>query len=34
MKELSKIREEIDEIDSQIAALYEARMRLTGEVAG
>ena len=33
MKELSKIREEIDEIDSQIAALYEARMRLTGEVA-
>lgn len=33
MKELSKIREEIDEIDSQIVALYEKRMRLTAEVA-
>lgn len=33
MKDLSRIREEIDEIDSQIAALYEARMQLTGEVA-
>ena len=33
MKELSRIREEIDGIDSQIAALYEARMQLTAEVA-
>ena len=33
MKDLSRIREEIDAIDSQIAALYEARMQLTGEVA-
>lgn len=33
MKDLKKIREEIDEIDSQIVALYEERMRLTTEVA-
>lgn len=33
MKDLSRIREEIDEIDSQIVALYEERMRRTTEVA-
>lgn len=33
MKELSKIREEIDAADRQIVALYEARMKLAGEVA-
>lgn len=33
MKELSKIREEIDEIDSRIVSLYEKRMELTTEVA-
>lgn len=33
MKDLKKIREEIDEIDSQIVALYEKRMQRTTEVA-
>lgn len=33
MKDLKKIRGEIDEIDSQIVSLYEERMRLTAEVA-
>lgn len=33
MKELNEIRKEIDQIDSQIVALYEARMRCTAEVA-
>ncbi len=33
MKDLNKIREEIDEIDRQIVALYEERMRRTTEVA-
>ena len=33
MRELSEIREKIDAIDSQIVALYEARMQLTAEVA-
>ena len=33
MKDLSEIREEIDKIDRQIVALYEARMKLTTEVA-
>ena len=33
MKDLSRIREEIDEIDSQIVAMYEERMRRTTEVA-
>ena len=33
MKDLGKIREEIDEIDSQIVTLYEQRMQLTTEVA-
>lgn len=33
MKELSKIREEIDAIDRQLVALYEERMKLTAEVA-
>ncbi len=33
MKDLNKIREEIDKIDSQIVALYEERMRCTTEVA-
>lgn len=33
MKDLNKIREEIDQIDRQMVALYEERMRLTTEVA-
>lgn len=33
MKDLKKIREEIDEIDSQIVSLYEERMQRTTEVA-
>lgn len=33
MKDLMKIREEIDEIDSQIVSLYEQRMQRTTEVA-
>lgn len=33
MKDLKKIREEIDEIDSQIVSLYEQRMQRTTEVA-
>ena len=33
MKELSKIREEIDAVDRQLVALYEERMKLTAEVA-
>lgn len=33
MKELKKIREEIDAIDRQLVALYEERMKLTAEVA-
>ena len=33
MKDLIKIREEIDDIDSQIIELYEKRMGLTTEVA-
>lgn len=33
MKDLSKIREEIDQIDRQMVALYEARMNLAAEVA-
>ena len=33
MKDLNKIREEIDQIDSQIVALYEERMQRTTEVA-
>lgn len=33
MKDLIKIREEIDDIDSQIIELYEKRMELTTEVA-
>lgn len=33
MKDLAEIREEIDDIDSQIIRLYEKRMRLTTEVA-
>lgn len=33
MRDLSEIREKIDAIDSQIVALYEARMQLTAEVA-
>lgn len=33
MKDLIKIREEIDDIDSQIIELYEERMELTTEVA-
>ncbi|MFG6384487.1 MAG: prephenate dehydratase [Lachnospiraceae bacterium] len=33
MKNLGEIREEIDEIDSQIVALYEERMKRTTEVA-
>ncbi len=33
MRQLSEIREKIDAIDSQIVALYEARMQLTAEVA-
>lgn len=33
MKDLKKIREEIDEIDSRIVSLYEERMRRTTEVA-
>lgn len=33
MKDLNKIREEIDEIDRQMVALYEERMRRTTEVA-
>ncbi len=33
MKNLDKIREEIDEIDSRIVALYEERMQRTMEVA-
>ncbi len=33
MKDLNEIREEIDEIDRQMVALYEKRMRRTSEVA-
>jgi len=33
MKKLDKIREEIDEIDSRVVALYEERMQRTTEVA-
>ena len=33
MKDLNKIRDEIDEIDRQIVALYEERMQRTTEVA-
>ncbi len=33
MKELPELREEIDRIDDQIAALYEERMQIAGEVA-
>ena len=33
MKDLKLIREEIDEIDSQIVSLYEERMQRTTEVA-
>ena len=33
MQDLQKIREEIDDIDNQIVELYEARMKLTEEVA-
>ena len=33
MKDLLEIREEIDDIDSQIIKLYEKRMELTTEVA-
>lgn len=33
MKDLKQIREEIDEIDSQIVSLYEKRMQRTTEVA-
>lgn len=33
MKDLNKIREEIDEIDRQMVTLYEERMRRTTEVA-
>ncbi len=33
MKDLKQIREEIDEIDSQIVSLYEERMQRTTEVA-
>ena len=33
MKDLIEIREEIDDIDSQIIKLYEKRMELTTEVA-
>ena len=33
MKDLNEIREEIDQIDSQIVALYEERMRRAAEVA-
>ena len=33
MKDLKLIREEIDEIDRQMVALYEERMRRTTEVA-
>ncbi len=33
MKDLSIIREEIDQVDKEIAALYEKRMQLTSEVA-
>lgn len=33
MKDLNKIREEIDDIDRQMVALYEERMRRTTEVA-
>ncbi len=33
MKDLKKIREEIDEIDSRIVSLYEKRMQCTTEVA-
>lgn len=33
MRDLSEIREKIDDIDNQIVTLYEARMQLTAEVA-
>lgn len=33
MRDLQEIRKEIDEIDDQIVALYENRMKLTSEVA-
>ena len=33
MRDISEIREKIDDIDSQMVALYEARMQLTAEVA-
>ena len=33
MKDLNKIRDEIDEIDSRLVALYEERMKLSCEVA-
>ncbi len=33
MKDLKKIRDEIDEIDRQIVSLYEQRMQRTTEVA-
>jgi chorismate mutase/prephenate dehydratase len=33
MKDLAEIRQEIDQIDDQIVALYEERMKLTGQVA-
>ena len=33
MKDLLQIREEIDRVDSEITALYQKRMQLTGEVA-
>ena len=33
MRDLLEIRDEIDELDSQIVALYEKRMQLTSDVA-
>ena len=33
MRDLQEIRKEIDEIDDQIVALYESRMKLTSDVA-
>lgn len=33
MKDLLQIRDEIDQVDSEITALYQKRMQLTGEVA-
>lgn len=33
MRDLLEIREEIDKVDSELAALYEKRMELTGQVA-